>query len=114
MERPSFINYRNRMRRILLVLLAAVLLTFVYYLFIRSHEFEVSFKTNTTPGDVIETIRIWNRSLDSANIIEVDSFSRLSQSIQWSNRNYVYEWHFKIVSDSITKVNIKISEPERR
>jgi hypothetical protein len=102
------------MRRILLALLAVVLISLVYYLFIRSHEFEVNFRANTTPGDIIETIRIWNRSLDSATIMKVDSFSRLDQAIRWKNGNYVYNWHFSSVNDTVTKVNIQISEPDRK
>jgi hypothetical protein len=99
------------MRRISFALLAAILVALVYYLFIRTYEFEVNFKSNTTPGDIIETIRIWNRSLDHAKIIDVDSFSRLNQTIVWNKRSYVYSWNFDMVSDSITKVNVQISEP---
>ena len=102
------------MRRILLALLAVVLVALGYYLFIRSHEFEVHFKANTTPGDIIETIRIWNRSMSSAKIIEVDSFSSVNQSIGWNDRNYIYDWHFDMIDDTVTNVNIRISEPDHR
>jgi len=86
----------------------------MYYFFGRSHEFEVSLKANTLPGDLIETLRIWDRSLDGAKIIEVDSFSRLKQTIVRGNRNYVYNWYFIALNDSVTKVNVEISEPGRR
>lgn len=99
------------MRRILLTFVAVVAVGLVYYLFIRSYEFEVSFKATTTPGDVIETIRLWNRSLPDAEIAEVDSFARLDQTIRWQNRTYTYGWRFEVVDDSITRVNIRISEP---
>jgi len=102
------------MKRILLVILAVVLIPLMYYLFIRSHEFEVNFKANTTPGDVIETLRIWNRSLESAKIVEVDSFRSLNQTIAWNDRSYVYDWHFDMINDSVTKVKIQISEPDNR
>jgi hypothetical protein len=90
-----------------------MLTAILYYLLIRPFEFEVNLKANTLPGDLIETIRIWNRSLDSAKVVEVDSFRRLEQRIVWKKRTYVYDWHFRMVNDSATQVNIQISEPGR-
>lgn len=102
------------MKKSLWMVLTIVLVAFIYYLFIRPHEFEVNLKANTLPGDLIETIRIWNRSLNGAKIIEVDSFSSVKQSIVRENREYIYNWHFTIINDSVTKVNAKITEPGRR
>lgn len=89
------------------------LVVLLYYLFVRPFEFQVNFKAKTLPGDLIETIRIWNRSLDSAKVVEVDSLSGLKQTFVWETRRYVYNWHFNIISDSLTKVSIRISEPGR-
>jgi effector-binding domain-containing protein len=101
------------MRKFVWILLGGLMIATVYYLFIRSFEFEVTFKTKTTPGDIIESIRIWDRSLKTSNEVVVDSFSSLSQTIVWKNRNYEYNWHFSSYNDSTTKVNVKISEPGR-
>lgn len=101
------------MRKVLWMLFGLLTVALLYYLFIRPFEFEVRFKTNTSPGDLIETIRIWNRSLDSSKIVEVDSFSVVSQSIVRENRRYVYRWLFTPLNDSVTKVNVQITEPGR-
>lgn len=102
------------MKKILWVLLSIGLIAFMYYLLIKPYEFEVKFRANTLPGDLIATIRIWNRSLDNANVIEVDSFSRLTQTIVLEKRSYVYNWYFVSINDSTTKVSVQISEPDRR
>jgi hypothetical protein len=102
------------MRKILWALVGVVLIALAYYLIIRPYEFEVRFKARTLPGDLIETIRIWDRSLDSTKVIEVDSFSRLTQSVVWKKSNYIYNWHFIAINDSVTKVKVRISEPSRR
>jgi hypothetical protein len=95
--------------------LAAVgLLLLIWYLFIRPIEFEVNFKAKTLPGDIIQTLRIWNRSLDNAQIVEVDSVYRLTQNIVVENRSYIYNWNFEAVNDSSTHVNVTITEPARR
>jgi GyrI-like small molecule binding domain len=91
-----------------------LIIALVYYIILRPFEYAVNFEAATIPGDLIETIRIWNRSLDNAKVVQVDSFDRLKQTIILKNRSYVYDWHFKPISDSLTKVTIQISEPNRR
>jgi hypothetical protein len=114
MRRFKFIDYSTSMRKILWILISVVIAAAAYYFLIRDFEFEASFKAKTLPGDLIETTRFWNRSLDRGEIIEVDSFSGLKQTIVWQNRSYVYDWHFTAVNDSLTEVRIQISEPENR
>jgi effector-binding domain-containing protein len=101
------------MKKILLTLAGLALSALFYYFILKNSEFEVNFTAKTLPGDLIETIRIWNRSLKQTKIIEVDSFNSLKQDIRWEGRNYIYDWRFSIVDDSTTKINIKISEPGR-
>lgn len=86
----------------------------IYYIGFRQFEYVVNFKASTVPGDIIETVRIWNRSLENAQIVEVDSVYGLKQEIAHKNRLYVYHWRFTPVSDSVTSIAIRISEPGRR
>jgi hypothetical protein len=101
------------MKKIALLLLSGLMLFLLYYFIIRPHEFEVNFKANTTPGDLIETIRIWDRSLDNASVLKADSFNTLKQTITRNDRRYEFNWHFTSAGDSTTKVNVQIAEPGR-
>lgn len=101
------------MKNIFLAVLILVFSVLLFYLFIKPSEFEVNLKARTVPGDVIETIRIWNRSLNEAHIVEVDSFNSVSQTIVWKTRRYNYKWKFINLNDSLTHVNVQISEPGR-
>lgn len=101
------------MKKVIWTLSGAALMVLMWYLFIRPFEFEVSFKAKTLPGDIIQTIRIWDRSLDNAGIIEVDSVYRLTQNIVCENRSYIYNWNFETVNDSTTHVNVTITQPAR-
>lgn len=102
------------MRKITGVLVALVLIALLYYLFIRPFEFEVKFKAYTLPGDIIQTIRLYSRSTPHTTIVEVDSLLSLKQSVVVGGRNYIYNWSFKNENDSLTKVKVQISEPERK
>lgn len=82
-----------------------------WYLFIRPFEFEVNFKAKTLPGDIIQTIRLWDRTMTNSTILKVDSLSSLRQNITLGGNSYLYDWHFQLINDSTTNVNIKITEP---
>ncbi len=102
------------MKKVFLLLVAIGVSGLGYYFFIKPSEFRVNFVARTLPGNLIETIRIWNTSLDDATISKVDSFSGLSQRIIHKGREYVYEWRFRQLADSVTKVSVNISEPQNR
>jgi hypothetical protein len=99
------------MNKIVLGLLSIAIVVLVWYLFIRPYEYSVTFTGRTLPGDIIQTVRIWDRSLENAEVIEVDSIYMLKQRISRDNREYIYSWTFDVVDDSTTRVRIKISEP---
>jgi effector-binding domain-containing protein len=98
-------------RKFVYFLIVSVTSLSIYYFFLRPYEYAVNFKAKTTSGDIIQTVRIWNKSLESGVIDKVDSFHSLQQSISYGSRNYLYHWYLRIDNDSITKVNVKISEP---
>lgn len=101
------------MKKTLWIIAGLGAVALVYYLFIRPFEFEVSFKVNTLPGDVIETIRIWDRARSEAEIIRVDSLWGLDQKITKEGREYIYRWRFAVSGDTTTKVTIRITQPGR-
>lgn len=100
------------MKRILLMSCLVVLACLGYYLFFYPYDYKVSFKARTLPGDVIETLRIWNKSLKGSEILQVDSFNTLKQSVKWSEKEYVFDWHFSY-GDSLTEVQIGITQPDQ-
>jgi effector-binding domain-containing protein len=99
------------MKKIFLGLCGLAAIVLIWYFFIRPFEFVVKFTAKTLPGDIIQTLRIWDRSLTKAEVIEVDSLQSLTQRITWNNRNYRYRWNFKMIDDSTTRVSVEISEP---
>lgn len=102
------------MKKIWILLGIGTIVALTYYFGFRPFEFVVKFKTATVSGDIVQTLRIWNRSLENARIVEVDSVFGLRQEIVLKNRSYVYNWHFTPVNDTLTNVAIQISEPAQR
>jgi hypothetical protein len=98
-------------RKIGWTLLSIALVALAWYLFIRSYEYEVNFKVKTLPGDIIQTLRIWDKSREYVEVVSVDSIFTVIQKVQGDSRNYIYEWNFRPLNDSVTVVNIQITEP---
>ncbi len=99
------------MKKILFILLGLVFILIGWYLLIKPYEYSVNFRAKTTQGDLIETIRLWNRTLDNCSIIEVDSLNSLIQIVKITDAEYRYSWNLKKVNDSVTQVRVEISEP---
>lgn len=100
------------MRRIIWPIVGLLLVACCWYLFFKPYEYAVNFKANTTQGDIIETIRIWNRTLDSCTIVNVDSLNSLTQEVSRGGRQYRFRWNLSKINDTLTKVNIQITEPK--
>jgi effector-binding domain-containing protein len=101
------------MKNILWLVLCFACLALLYYLVIRPFEFEVNMEAKTLPGDVISTVRIWNRSLPEAEVTHVDSFQTVKQTIVRNGKKYLYSWNFSTLDDSLTRINVRISQPGR-
>ncbi len=84
-----------------------------WYFLLKRGEFEVKFEIQTLPGSVVQTIKIWSRSLPGSSILEVDSVFGVQQKITTEGRTYVYDWAITQVNDSTSRVKITISEPGR-
>lgn len=102
------------MKKISWFLIGVAVIALVYYFFLVPYEYRVRFKAATNPGDVIQTVRLWERSLDSSMITNVDTTASLVQTISWEKRNYRFTWMFEMINDSVTSVVIEMSEPGER
>lgn len=101
------------MRKLFWALAIGGALVFAWYLFLKPFEYKVNFKARTLPGDIIETTRLWDRSLENSKILEVDSMKGLKQVITMNSHTYFYNWEYVVVNDTTTNVSIEITEPTR-
>ncbi len=101
------------MKKGLVALFLVGSLVLTWYLFIKEGEFQVNFKVNTLPGDIIQTVKIWNRSLENGEIVRIDSLDGIVQEIEWNGNSYQYHWRLEMMSDTLTRVSISIHQPGR-
>jgi hypothetical protein len=99
--------------RKLIWIMAAVLCGAAIYFVTIPYEVVVTLHERAVPGDIIETIRIWNKSI-AGKIDKVNGYENLTQRITVGDKTYRYKWYFKPEGDSLTRIRIQISEPNRR
>lgn len=88
-------------------LLAGFLL---WYLIITPYDYLVTFKVKTSAGTINQTIKLWNTSLENSSPIQQDNLANLTQQIKIKDTTYNYEWSISSVNDSISKVNVYVTD----
>jgi len=81
----------------------------IWYFFMKPYDYLVSFKVNTYPGVVNQSIKTWSRNLENSEIIQSDDVYHIEQQLQLSDALYRYRWVICPTSDSTSKVNVYIT-----
>jgi hypothetical protein len=104
----------NSFKKLIFVLLFAIVALVTWYVFIKANDFEVVIKVNTAPGTVYHHILGWNESLDEGEtkteFITKSPFERLVYTNQLESYNLQFDWRIKKINDSITKISIGVND----
>lgn len=82
----------------------------IWYLFLKPYDYLVSIKTNTFPGAVNQTIKLWALTQEDSKFLEQDDLSSIRQQLSFNDSTYVYEWQIVRVTDSTSKIKVYISD----
>ena len=100
------------MRKFIVVIGILLIGGLIWYLFIKSHDYKVTFKVNTNVGAVNQTIKIWNTTLDSAEIEYVNGLDQIGQKLVFGDSVHLYQWQLSAINDTVTKVQVYTSDSE--
>lgn len=99
------------MKKLYLVAGAGILTALLaWYLFIKSHDYRVSFVVNTFPGTVNQTIKSWNATLGNARILSQESLLELTQELIIKDSVHQYLWEITPLTDSTSQVRVYASD----
>lgn len=108
------------MKKILLVILGLAVVTAGWYLFVKEYDYQFRFKAKYGPGTVYKEIMEWQEFDDSEisgkiEVVKQQPYSELVQQVKLSNGNLLrMEWEFEYLNDSVTEVQVNVSEPARQ
>ncbi len=80
-----------------------------WYLFVKPHDFAVSFKTKALPGVVKQRLLLWNTQLDSLQLVE-EKENSIKEKIFKGDSIFLYNWDIESLNDSITKVTAYVKD----
>jgi len=82
----------------------------LWYFIIKPYDYLVTFKVKTTAGTINQSIKLWNTSLENSSPIQQENLKNLTQQIKIKDSTYNYEWSISSVNDSISKVNVYVTD----
>ena len=108
------------MKKIVLSIAGLAVLVAGWYLFVKEYDYQFRFKAKYGPATVYKEIMEWDEFHDAdtsemISVIRQEPFSELVQEVKLSNGNLLkMEWEFEYLNDSVTEVQVSVSEPARQ
>ena len=94
------------MRKIIRAIGVLLLGGLIWYLFLKSHDYQVTFKAFTNVGAVNQTIKTWNSTLDDSKLEVINGIDHLQQELVFGDSTHIYEWKLSAISDTITNIRV--------
>lgn len=98
-------------RKISLVLLAVLLVLLGWYLFVKPNDYLITFKANTFPGTINQIVKTWNKRMGASGLsLEQNGLLHLKQQLQFNDTVVQYDWEIIPLTDSTSKVKVRIKD----
>jgi len=97
-------------KKIGLFILLFVFITSIWYLFFKPYDYLVTFKANTFPGTINQTIKLWSKSIDTSTTIMQEDIQNISYNFTVNDSTYNYNWKLVPINDSTSKVKVYIKD----
>ncbi len=98
------------MKKAIWIIVVVVLGALTWYLFIKPYDYLVTIKTNTFPGVVNQTIKLWSTIQDDSRILEQENLAEIKQQLSFNDSTHVYNWHIDRITDSTSKIKVYIKD----
>ena len=82
----------------------------IWYLFIKSYDYRVSFTLNANTGTVNQTVKTWLRTQKNWKELEKDSIFHISHLLTFNDSVHRYDWELNPLNDSVTQVKVNASD----
>lgn len=97
-------------KKVSLVFGLILLVLLLWYLFIKPYDYLVTFKANTFPGTINQSIKLWSQTLDSSSKIVQDDLQNVSQEFTSNDSTFYYKWKLEPLTDSTSRVKVYVKD----
>lgn len=99
------------MKRKISLVIVSILIAFLgWYLFLKPNDYLITFTTNTFPGAINQTIKSWDKRMQSNAPIEQDGLLNLKQQLKFNDTIVQYDWEIIPITDSTSKVKVSVKD----
>ncbi len=102
------------MKKVKWIVGIAILVTLTWYFFLKPEHYRITFTTRQPPGVVYHHIKDWPiyGKKDSLNVhlTSGERYAELQQEVSIHDSLFQYDWDFKRINDSLTKVTANITD----
>ena len=95
-------------RKIWIGLTGVLVFLLAWYLFLKPSDYLVTFPANTFPGAINQTIKVWGKENFSGQIVEQKDLFHIHQRFQFGDSLVDYKWEIVPVTDSTSRVKVRI------
>jgi len=100
------------MKRVLVILSVLLAGLFIWYFFLKQHDYQVRFQTKTTPGTTSQIIKTWSETQEGGRILGWDGLEEVTQRLVFGDSAYTYTWRIRSEHDSLSTVTAYIANNE--
>ncbi|MDN3643540.1 GyrI-like domain-containing protein [Lutimonas halocynthiae] len=100
------------LKKIILFLCVVLSGFLVWSLFLKPYDYLVTFKVNTIPGVVNQSLKLWNSSIEGAKIEASEDLFDLKQIVSYNDSTFQYHYHIEPINDSTSLVNVYVTDME--
>ena len=101
------------MKKTLVGILILLLSILIGYLFIYPYDYVVRFEAKTFPGTINQSIKLWHKAVgvQGTQVVQKD-LRHLEQQVQVGDSVHEYHWKIEPLTDSTSRVSVRIKDPE--
>lgn len=102
------------MRKIIFFIGVILIGGFIWYLFIKPHDYQVNFKVKTFPGTINQFIKTWSTNIEHSEVLkqENEDLLELKQQLKFGDSTYIYTWNIIPETDSTSLVKVYVKDTE--
>jgi effector-binding domain-containing protein len=100
------------MKKTLYGILLLIVGGLIWYLFMKPSDYIVRFETNTFPGAINQTIKLWHQTHDTIGGVQQKEadITNLTQTFKFGDSIHRYQWKIRAITDTTSKVIVGIKD----
>lgn len=100
------------MKKVLAVLGIAIVSAIIWYFFLKSNDYQVTFEVKTFPGEINQIIKTWSKTQEGTGITDEKPITELTQQLQFGDSTHIYEWKITAIHDSLSRVRVRARDKD--